>query len=80
MVAIGLTYVQRGGFNAWALANDIVVIYPQLGQQKYHGYTPANAILGDCWDSYGLTGDDYATRYGVQMDTVRRMLKKLGFQ
>ena len=41
------TYVAHAGFNPWALANDIVVLYPQIyyppgvgtGQQK-----------GQCWD------------------------------
>ena len=32
-----------------------------------------------CWDWWGYTGPDYATRKGPQVLTVARMLAALGF-
>ena len=98
----GLTYVERAGFNAWAEANNIVVLCachacsaarrlasalraelraradPQIGAPR-GGYTPTQAQKGYCWDGYGQSGPDYATQDGIQIATVRDMLRRLGY-
>ena len=42
------------------------------------GYTPTQAQKGYCWDGYGQSGPDYATQDGIQIATVRDMLRRLG--
>lgn len=60
------------GYNRWAEANDIVVLYPQT----HAIWSNPNA----CWDWWGFTGTGYATRHGVQMGAVQRMLLALAGQ
>lgn len=58
---IDLDYLLAAGFNEWAEANRMVVLYPQIRGSA-------------CWDGYGDTGSDYALQSGVQMSTIRRMV------
>ena len=60
------------GFNEWAEANDIVILYPAM---RKWGTTYETKI--GCWDGYGQTGDDYALQSGGQMATVRRMIRDI---
>lgn len=67
----GYTYIEHAGFRGWAEANNIVVVYPQMGGFK-------NGTLQErifCWDSYAQTGADYALQSGLQMATVRRIMR-----
>jgi len=71
---VGQAFVKDAGYNEWAEANDIVVLYPQAASSLLMPLNPQG-----CWDWWGYTGPDYATRDGPQLLTVRRMLAALGF-
>ena len=65
---VGLDYVEHGGYNSWAEANNIVILYPQ---------TVASTILGNpngCYDWWGFTGSDYGQKSGVQMKAIKNMV------
>ncbi len=71
-------FVWDGGYNRWAEANAVVVLYPQTAP-----WTPFWDPLGwggnpkACWDWWGYTGEAYAGRDGVQMAAVRGMIERL---
>jgi poly(3-hydroxybutyrate) depolymerase len=65
-------FAREAGFNAWAEANDIVVLYPQAQADAARGNP-----LG-CWDWWGYTGEAYATRAAPQMGAIARMSDALG--
>jgi len=71
---VGQAFVKDAGYNEWAEANDIVVLYPQVSRSLLMPLNPQG-----CWDWWGYTGPDYAMRDGPQLLTVRRMLAALGF-
>jgi hypothetical protein len=54
------------GYNRWAESNRVIVLYPQT----HMTWSNPNA----CWDWWGFTGTGYATKRGVQMAAVYRML------
>ena len=60
------------GFNRWAESNNIVVLYPQTHDTS----TNPNA----CWDWWGYHRPGYATKNGVQMAAVHRMMLALAGQ
>jgi poly(3-hydroxybutyrate) depolymerase len=70
---VGESFARDAGYNAWAEANDLVVLYPQA---RRSAFVPLNAE--GCFDWWGYTGADYATRRGQQVDAVRRMVRALG--
>jgi poly(3-hydroxybutyrate) depolymerase len=64
-------YSQHGGYNSWALANDIVMLYPMAAK---------NILMNPkgCFNWWGYGGDDaYATKNGDQMQTVRNMIREI---
>ena len=70
---VGRTFVGKAGYNRWADANRIVVLYPQAARSWVWPFNPQG-----CWDWWGYTGADYAQRSGTQLAAVRRMLGDLG--
>jgi len=62
-------FYRHGGFNRWADANAIVVLYPQIAAQ------PVNPE--GCWDWWGYSGPDYYQRTGRQIRAVKAMLDRL---
>lgn len=62
-------FVRDAGYNGWAAANRIVVLYPQA--------TVTGANPNGCWDFWGYSGPGWRTRDGVQMDAVSAMILKL---
>ena len=66
---IGEQFTLLTGYNPWAAANDMVVLYPQA---KRTALNPKG-----CWDWWGYTGVDYASKVGVQMDAVDKMVTEL---
>jgi len=62
------TFYTQSGYNEWAEANNIIILYPQA-------HTNIANPQG-CWDWWGYTGADYATKLGIQMATINNMLKK----
>lgn len=63
-------YVTSAGYNEWAEANAIIVLYPQVASTV--GDNP-NA----CFDWFGYTGANYATKGGQQMKAVKAMMDTL---
>ena len=62
-------FIRDAGYNRWAAANRIVVLYPQ-----------ATAAAGNpraCWDFWGYSGDGWRARKGVQMHTVAAIIERL---
>jgi poly(3-hydroxybutyrate) depolymerase len=60
-------YVKRTGYNRWADANRIVVLYPQT----------SNEALNACWDWWGYTGADYAQKSAPQIGAIVAMVQRL---
>lgn len=69
---VGEAFVRGGGFNRWADAYGVVVLYPQTRAS----YAPLNPNA--CWDWWGYTGEHYDTREGAQLRWVARALEALG--
>ena len=70
---IGDTFARDAGYNRWADVNRIVVLYPQAAKSLVWPLNPQG-----CWDWWGYSGADYATRKGLQLSAVHRMLLALG--
>ena len=62
-------FVRDAGYNRWAAANRIVVLYPQA--------TASAPNPNGCWDFWGYSGSDYRTRRGPQMRAVKGMIDRL---
>ena len=70
--AVELAYVSDTGINDWADANQLVVLYPQT---KASMLMPMNPQA--CWDWWGYTTSDYATKDGPQVKAVYNMLDNI---
>jgi poly(3-hydroxybutyrate) depolymerase len=62
-------FYRHAGYNRWAEANAIVVLYPQVAAQQGN---PEG-----CWDWWGYSGPDYYRRAGKQMRAVKAMVDRL---
>lgn len=69
---VGEAFVRDAGFNRWADAMDVVVLYPQTRSS----YLPLNPKA--CWDWWGYSGADYDTRSGVQLRWLANATAALG--
>lgn len=67
---IGDLYARTTGFNRWAEANRLVILYPQSHR--------SNGNPNGCWDWWGYDDPNYHTRQGRQIATVARMAQRLG--
>ncbi|HEX5393101.1 MAG TPA: hypothetical protein VFW68_07465 [Rhodocyclaceae bacterium] len=78
---IGSDFVDKAGFNEWADANRIVVLYPQTVAAVSPPVTPLNPM--GCWDWWGYNDfafnapGHYATQDGAQIAAVWRMVQRL---
>lgn len=70
--AVGEAFVQDAGFNRWADAYDVAVLYPQTRAS----FAPLNPQA--CWDWWGYSGADYDTRHGVQLRWLVDAVRALG--
>lgn len=70
--SIGGTFIRHAGYNAWADANDLIVLYPQAAAKL-----PRNPNA--CWNWFDFDRDDsgYATRNGRQMRAVKGMIDRI---
>ena len=64
-------FASSAGYNPWAQANDLVVLYPQIRSTL----SPLNP--NGCWDWWGYEGPDYALRSGAQVAALRAMIEQL---
>ena len=58
-------FAAGAGYNQWAEANKLLVLYPQVTSSKIAPLNP----LG-CWDWWGYTSEDYATREAPQIKMI----------
>lgn len=75
---VGDDFVWDAGYNRWAEANGIVVLYPQV--RPWSAAWDPLGLAGNpagCWDWWGYSGTSYAARSGVQMRAVRAMIAHL---
>ncbi|CAN5294020.1 PHB depolymerase family esterase [soil metagenome] len=72
---VGDQYVRNAGYNEWAEANNMIVLYPQAVVSGVVG-TPAFNPIG-CWDWWGYTGPEYAHKVGVQPFAIKKMVDRL---
>jgi hypothetical protein len=73
--AIGDAFTTGAGYNEWAESNRIVVLYPQTtatGGWFSFGVNPSG-----CWDWWGYTGPDFASRDAPQIRALARMADAL---
>jgi poly(3-hydroxybutyrate) depolymerase len=78
---IGDRFVREAGYNRWAEANRLIVLYPQTlsryGWSSSEGRWSYIVNPNGCWDWWGYTNADYATKRGVQTQAVMRMVERL---
>jgi hypothetical protein len=60
------------GFNEWADTNDLLVLYPQVASSKIAPMNPYG-----CWDWWGYTDENYATKQGPQVMVIKATLDAL---
>ncbi|RZI84102.1 MAG: poly(3-hydroxybutyrate) depolymerase [Rubrivivax sp.] len=83
----GLQFVTGTGYNRWAEAGHIVVLYPQVRpSQRGDFFHPFQFNPKGCWDFWGYTekfaalnpgAPDYAKRSAPQMRAVKAMIDDL---
>jgi len=52
-------------FGGYAVANDIIMVYPQIKWGR------------NCHDTFGYTGDDFATKKGIQPRFFEKVVERL---
>jgi len=70
--AIGRAFVDHAGYNEWGESNNIIVVYPQTISVSTLPYNPEG-----CFDWWGFTGVDYATKFGLQIVTFKNIINGL---
>lgn len=65
-------FARTAGYNEWASNNDLLVLYPQVSSSRVAPINP----LG-CWDWWGYTGEEYATRSAAQISVVKALVDSL---
>lgn len=70
--AVGDAYARGTGLNEYADSNHIVVLYPQTDKSAMAPFNP-----NGCWDWWGYSGENYATKQGPQMAAVKQLIDAL---
>lgn len=83
----GLQFVNGAGYNRWAEAANIVVLYPQVKPSNQGGfYSPFRFNPKGCWDFWGYTepyaiehpaSPNYAKQSAPQMKAIKAMIDDL---
>ena len=66
---VGDAFATGAGYNEWAESNRLIVLYPQVGSSKIAPMNPMG-----CWDWWGYTDSNYATKNGAQVGVVKATL------
>jgi poly(3-hydroxybutyrate) depolymerase len=77
---IGDRFVRESGYNRWADGNRLIVLYPQTAQRYGLSFSGGASFAFNpraCWDWWGYTGAQYATRQGPQIRAVKAMAERL---
>lgn len=69
---LGDAFAAGAGYNEWAETNRLLILYPQVATSTVMPLNPRG-----CWDWWGYTGDDYATRSGVQVAAIVELIEAL---
>ena len=69
---VGDAFARLAGYNEWAESNALIVLYPQVDSSKIAPMNPMG-----CWDWWGYTDENYATRDGAQIKVVKATLDLL---
>ncbi|HWA39668.1 MAG TPA: PHB depolymerase family esterase [Burkholderiales bacterium] len=64
-------FAEGAGYNRWAASNRLVVLYPQA-RSSFWPFNPRG-----CWDWWGYTGPQYATKQAPQVRAVLAMVERL---
>ncbi len=79
--AIGERFIREAGYNRWADANRLVVLYPQAIARNGAGFGGGRASFvfnpRGCWDWWGYTGPLYHTRDGAQIRAIKGMVDRI---
>ena len=68
-VYLGDEYVAHTGYGQYAEGLNTIVIFPQVDKYTLN--------LQGCWDWWGYTSPAYASKLGLQMISVRKMLERV---
>lgn len=71
--SVGKQFIADTGYNEWAENNHFLVLYPQVNKSSLAPFNPQG-----CWDWWGYTGSNYATRAGAQVRALKAMIDALG--
>ncbi|HTO48923.1 MAG TPA: depolymerase [Burkholderiales bacterium] len=78
---IGERFVREAGYNRWADANRLVVLYPQTTPRNGAGFRGWRWSFvfnpRGCWDWWGYTGPQYANKAGPQIRALKAMIDRL---
>jgi poly(3-hydroxybutyrate) depolymerase len=78
---IGERFVREAGYNRWADANRLIVLYPQTTPRNGPGFRDWRWSYvfnpRGCWDWWGYTGPQYATKSGPQIRAIKGMVDRL---
>ena len=75
---MGEDYARLTGYNGWAEANNIVVLYPQAVKTPSPWYNWFAGNPKGCWDWWGYSASDYLSRTAPQPAAISRMAGALG--
>ena len=67
LASIDNQYADKTGFNGWAEANNIIVLYP-------YAVSTAGTNPNACWDWWGYSGSNYVYQSGTQMKFVKDLI------
>jgi poly(3-hydroxybutyrate) depolymerase len=80
--AVGERFVREAGYNRWADTNRLIVLYPQAIARFGVGYADGRFSYvynpRGCWDWWGYTDAQYATKAAPQIRAVLAMVERLG--
>jgi poly(3-hydroxybutyrate) depolymerase len=69
---VGTEFIELSGYLPWAEANGIVLAFPQVRKSRIAPMNP----LG-CWDWWGYTDENYASRSGKQLVVLVDWIRSL---
>ncbi len=74
---LGTQYVEKTGYLDWAEANRIVVLFPESAPAGGPGQNQRMNNPFGCWDWFGFSGKEFATKDGKQIRTIMKMVDRL---
>lgn len=75
---IGDRFATQTGFNRWADAYRVMMLYPQVRPTPMSDTSP-QANYNGCYDWWGYTGQDYDLRTGKQIKFIASLLSSVGY-